>query len=216
MKHRLPLGGQYQQVIAIHAVGAGKLNFLAGTAYTWHKLNTERHATVAKASQKLKSDYRATTTQVFTELGYAVPLSERATVEPFAGLAWNQLRTRGFSESGGSAELSGQSGSHAQTSTTLGLRAHSGFTLGQVDGQLRAKLGWSHAFGDVAPQSTLAFQGGQAFTVAGAPMARNAALTELGVDMAISRHATLGLSYSGQYGGGNREHTGSLNLSWRY
>ncbi|HUG57588.1 MAG TPA: autotransporter domain-containing protein [Candidimonas sp.] len=197
-------------------VGAGKLNFLAGTAYAWHNLNTERYATVSKSSQKLTADYGANTTQLFTELGYAIPLSERVTVEPFAGLAWSRLRTRGFSESGGSAALSGQPGSDAQTNTTLGLRAQTGFTLGQAVGQLRATLGWRHAFGDVTPQSTQAFQGGQAFTVAGAPIARDAALTELGIDIAVARHATLGLSYSGQFGGGNREQTGSLNVRWRY
>jgi len=32
----------------------------------------------------------------------------------------------------------------------------------------------------------------------------------------MSRDTTLALTYSGQYGGGNREHGGSLNLRWRY
>jgi len=34
--------------------------------------------------------------------------------------------------------------------------------------------------------------------------------------VAMSANATLGLFYSGQYGGGNREHSGSLNVRWRY
>jgi fibronectin-binding autotransporter adhesin len=197
-------------------VGAGKLNVLAGTSYTWHDIGSERYANVAGASQKLTTDYGANTTQLFTELGYAMALSDLASIEPFAGLAWSDMRTRGFSESGGSAALSGQHGSDKQTSSTLGVRGHIDFSLGRSAGKLRATLGWRHAFGEVTPQSTMAFDGGQTFTVAGAPIARNAVLAELGADLAISRNATVGLNYSGQYGGGNREHAGSVNVRWRY
>lgn len=196
--------------------GSGKLNLLVGTSYTWHDVSSTRYATVSGASQKLTADYGASTTQLFTELGYAVPVSGRSTLEPFAGLAWSDLRTRAFSESGGSAALRGQSSSTQQTSSTLGLRGRSDFTLAGAEGRLHAMLGWRHAFGDVLPQSTLAFDGGQAFTVSGAPIARNAALAELGAEVAVSRNASLALNYSGQYGGGNREHAGSLNVRWRY
>ncbi|WP_454670101.1 autotransporter domain-containing protein [Achromobacter kerstersii] len=196
--------------------GAGKLNLLVGTSYTWHDVNTERYATVAGASQKLTADYGASTTQLFNELGYAMPLSDRTTLEPFAGVAWSDLRSRSFQETGGSAALTGQSSSDKQTSSTLGVRAQTDFTLAGAEGRLRGTLGWRHAFGDVLPQSTMAFDGGQAFTVAGAPIARNAAVAELGAEVAVSRNASLGLNYSGQYGGGNREHAGSLNVRWRY
>ncbi len=198
------------------AAGAGKLNLLAGAAYTWHDVSTERHASVSGVQQKLTADYGASTAQLFTELGYAMPLSDRASIEPFAGIAWSDLRTRSFSESGGSAALHGQSSSDKQTTSTLGLRAQTAFMLGRAEGRLHGTLGWRHAFGDVAPQSTLAFDGGQAFTVSGTPIARNAALAELGAEVAMSANATLGLFYSGQYGGGNREHSGSLNVRWRY
>lgn len=196
--------------------GAGKLNWLVGTSYTWHDVSTERSATVAGASQKLTADYGASTTQLFTELGYALPLADRATIEPFAGLAWSDLRTRSFSESGGSAALRGQSSTNQQTTSTLGVRAQTDFTLAGAEGRLQATLGWRHAFGDVLPQTRMAFDGGQAFTVSGAPIARNAALAELGAEVAVSRNASVGLNYSGQYGGGNREHAGSLNVRWRY
>lgn len=196
--------------------GAGKLNLLVGTSYTWHDVSTRRYATVAGDSQKLTADYGASTTQLFTELGYALPLSDGATIEPFVGLAWSDLRTRGFSESGGSAALRGQSSNDQQTTSTLGVRAQTNFTLAGAEGRLQATLGWRHAFGDVLPQTSMAFDGGQAFTVSGSPIARNAALAELGAEVAVSRNATMGLNYSGQYGGGNREHAGSVNVRWRY
>ncbi|QKH37508.1 autotransporter-associated beta strand repeat-containing protein [Achromobacter pestifer] len=198
------------------AVGAGKLNFLAGAAYTWHDVNTKRYATVAGTQEKLTADYGANTTQLFTELGYSMLLTDSTRIEPFVGFAWSDLRTRGFSESGGSAALNGQSSSEKQTSSTLGLRTQTDFDIGRAEARLHAMAGWRHAFGGLAAQTTLAFEGSQAFTVAGTPIARNAALAELGAEVAVSRDTTMALTYNGQYGGGNREHAGSLNVRWRY
>ncbi|WP_027522202.1 autotransporter domain-containing protein [Bradyrhizobium sp. Ec3.3] len=59
-------------------------------------------------------------------------------------------------------------------------------------------LGWRHAFGDTTPLSTVAFQGGSAFTVAGVPIAREAALVEAGLDLAITPTATFGGAFAGR------------------
>lgn len=196
--------------------GIGTLNLLVGAAYTWHDIDTRRYTSVSGIGQKLTADYSADTRQLFSELGYAIALSPRTRIEPFVGLAWSDLHTRSFAESGGSAALSGQSASDQQTHSTLGVRGQSDFLLGQVQGQLRATLGWQHAFDNEITYKTMAFDGGQGFTVAGAPIARNAALAELGADVALTRTTSLGLNYSGQYGNGNREHTGTLTLCWNY
>lgn len=196
--------------------GTGKLNLLGGAAYTWHDIDTRRYANVSGASQSLTADYSANTAQLFTELGYVIPLAEHMNIEPFAGLSWNYSHIDGFSESGGSAALSGQSSSEKQTSTTLGVRAKTPVSLEQVDGQLSATLGWQHALSDVVAHRTMAFNGSQYFTVASAPLARNAALVELGADVALTSTTALGLIYRGQYGEGNTEHTGMLTLSWNY
>lgn len=198
------------------AVGAGKLNFLAGAAYTWHDVNTTRYANVSGTQEKLTADYGANTTQLFTELGYAMQLTDRTRIEPFVGFAWSDLRTRGFSETGGSAALTGKSSSDKQTSSTLGVRSQTDVKIGNAEARLHATLGWRHAFGGLTPETTMAFQGSESFTVAGSPIARNAALAELGAEVAVSRDTSLGLIYSGQYGGGNREHSGSLNVRWRF
>ncbi|WZB62975.1 autotransporter outer membrane beta-barrel domain-containing protein [Achromobacter xylosoxidans] len=110
--------------------GAGKLNFLAGGAYTWHDLSTERMVRIGGATQKLQADYGASTAQLFTELGYAMRVSPALTLEPYAGLTWSDQRIRGFSESGGYAALSGQSQRNALTTTTLGLRGRHGHHAG--------------------------------------------------------------------------------------
>ncbi|CAB3638446.1 autotransporter domain-containing protein [Achromobacter pestifer] len=196
--------------------GPGKINLLVGAGYTWHNVSTTRNVAVAGAQEKLTADYGASTGQLFTELGYALPVAERSQLEPFAGVAWADTRTRGFQESGGIAALSGQSNRNSLTTTTLGLRGKTAFTAGKTEGAVRAAAGWRHAFGDVESRTRLAFDGSQPFTVTGAPLARNAAFTELGVDLAVSRSATIGITYSGQYGGGNRENAGSVGMTWRY
>ena len=62
----------------------------------------------------------------------------------------------------------------------------------------RGMLGWKHAFGDTVPTSTQAFAGSDAFTVVGAPVARNAAIIGAGLDFDIAPSARLGVYYSGE------------------
>ncbi len=196
--------------------GAGKLNVSGGLAYTWHDIRSKRNINAAGQRQDLKADYNASTGQIFTEVGYAMPLNDRITLEPFVGADFSDLRTRGFSESGGDAALSGRSNSNKVGTTTLGLHAQTTFDLGQNAGRLRGTLGWRHAYGDVNPETTMSFDGSQPFNVAGTPLARDAAVAVLGVDLAMSKNATLGLAYSGQFGDGNKQNTGTVNVSWRF
>jgi len=196
--------------------GSGKINFTAGVAYTWHDIDSKRNINAAGERQELKADYSASTGQIFTDVGYSIPLTDRITLEPFVGADFSDLRTRGFSESGGDAALSGKSSTNNVGTTTLGLRAQTTFDVKDTAGRLRGMLGWRHAYGDVNPEATMSFDGSQPFTVAGNPLARDAAVMEVGVDLAMSKNATLGLAYSGQFGDGNRQNTGTVNVSWRF
>ena len=197
-------------------LGSAKLNFSLGTAYTWHDMSTRRNTDAAGLPQTLEASYRGNTAQVFTELGYAFPVTERVTLEPFVGAGYSSLRTRAFTESGGDAALRGDSNRNNVATTTLGLHARSAESAG-ARGQVHGTLGWRHAYGDVNPASTLSFvQGGGSFTANGVPVARDAALVELGVNMDVSKRTTVGVTYGGQFGSGNRQHTGTLDVRYRY
>lgn len=197
-------------------VGPGKINLSLGAAYTWHDLKTKRDADAAGIGQKLESSYGASTGQLFGELGYAAPLNDRVTLEPFVGVGYADLRTRGFSESGGDAALNGESERNHLAAVTVGLHAKSTFESAGAAGNLRATLGWRHAYGNVDPEATLAFQGSQTFTVTGAPIARDSAVVELSVDMAVTKRTTVGLNYGGQFSSGTRRNTGSLDVKWHF
>ncbi|MGN6143207.1 MAG: autotransporter outer membrane beta-barrel domain-containing protein [Mesorhizobium sp.] len=61
-----------------------------------------------------------------------------------------------------------------------------------------------------------AFAGANSFTIAGVPIAKDAAVLEAGLDFAISERATLGLSYSGQFGSHATDNGAKANLSVRF
>lgn len=81
---------------------------------------------------------------------------------------------------------------------------------------MHAMAGWRHAFGDLDPTATLRFSDSAPFTVAGTPLARDAAVIGLGIDMRVTASTTVGVAYDGQFCGGNSQNAGSLNVAWRF
>ena len=191
-----------------------RINVLGGLAYTWHDIETTRRVT--SLGQTLKADYSAHTAQLFAEVGYAIGQYDKFGFEPFVGVSLGQQRTKGFQETGGFAALQGRSSTDDLASTTLGLRMHSDFQVAGKDARLRATVGWRHAFGDVTAEKTMAFEGGQNFTVAGAPLARNTAVLGLEGEVALSRTAALVLGYRGELGSGQRDHAANVKLRWAF
>jgi outer membrane autotransporter protein len=195
----------------------GNINFLAGASYTHNDIDTSRSVTVG-GNQSLSADYHADTTQLFTELGYAMPVGGSSMVEPYLGLAWLSQHAQGFSESGGAAALQGDGSTDDITTSTLGLRGKTMLDFGSKQATLSAGLGWRHAAGDVDPSRQMSFiQGnGAAFSVAGAPIAKDAAVVDLGAEVAVGKSTAMGLSYNGQFGSGNTDSTGSLYVKVRF
>ncbi|RUZ91426.1 autotransporter domain-containing protein, partial [Mesorhizobium sp. M7A.F.Ca.US.006.01.2.1] len=116
----------------------------------------------------------------------------------------------------GDAALTSAGTSTDATFTTLGLRGSSDFAFGGMNVTARGMLGWRHAFGDVTPTSSFAFAGGDAFTIAGVPIARDSAVVEAGLDFNMSANATLGLAYTGQFGGGTVDQGAKVDLAVKF
>lgn len=100
--------------------------------------------------------------------------------------------------------------------TTPGIRAATDISLGTMTGKLHGMLGWRHAFGDTTTHATHAFTGSDAFTVAGMPIAQDAALIEAGFDVAIRNAASLGFAYQGQFGDGATQNGFSARLNVQF
>ncbi|HEV2503731.1 MAG TPA: autotransporter domain-containing protein [Mesorhizobium sp.] len=175
----------------------GAFSLRSGLAYTWSEIDSSREVAFPGFSDSLTGSYRAGTTQVFGELGYSLKAGSVA-LEPFANLTYVNVHTNGFAEQGGASALTVQSGSNDSTFTTLGLRASTGFDIGSTKATARGMIGWRHAYGDLTPTVRQTFTGSNAFTIASAPIAEDAAVIEAGLDFAITPKATLGLSYHSQ------------------
>ncbi|OLL27441.1 hypothetical protein BTH42_33070 [Burkholderia sp. SRS-W-2-2016] len=193
----------------------GNLGLRLGTIYTWHDIDTSRSAVFAGSANQLDGSYSGGTVQVFGDVGYAINAGAVA-LEPFINLAYVHLSTNDFHEQGGIAALSSGSDNTSSTFSTLGVRAASTFAAGSIDVTAKGVLGWRHAYGSVTPTSTMAFSGGSAFTVAGVPIARDAAVIEVGFDAPIAKNATVGVSYAGQLGSGTQDHGIWGNLTWKF
>ncbi|MDR6871360.1 outer membrane autotransporter protein [Bosea sp. BE125] len=193
----------------------GALSLRTGASYSWHDVETSRTVVSSAFGSNLRAGYDAGTAQIFGEVGYRVDVGKLA-FEPFAGLAYVNLHSSGFSETGGAAALTARGDDTSLGYSTLGLRASSSFALQGMDLTLRGGLAWRHAFGDVDPTTTLAFSGSSAFSIAGIPIARDAAIVEAGLDLAIGKSATLGLAYTGQLAQDTQDHAFKGVLAVRF
>ncbi|MDH6232356.1 outer membrane autotransporter protein [Mesorhizobium soli] len=193
----------------------GDLAFRSGAAYTWHKVSTDRVVAFPGFVDSLNADYNARTAQAFGEFGYGIQAGGVA-FEPFANLAYVSLATDGFGEKGGAAALTSASSTTNATFTTLGARAATSFSLGATTATAKGTLGWRHAYGDVTPVSQMRFAGGDVFSVAGVPIARNVGVVEAGLDFALSPSAVLGVSYGGQFGSGLSDQSVKANFNVKF
>ncbi len=178
--------------------GAVALRLGATAGGTWTDVN--RTIAFANFFQGASSHVTGNIVQGFGELGYKVP-SAYGFLEPVVGGAAIHYGQDGFRESAGAASLIGLGRDYDVQTVTAGVRAEGLLPIMGLPLTSRGFLGYRHAFGDVNPNAVLAFQAGAAnFTVEGAPITRDAVVTELGVDYHSTPNWTLGIAYSGQYG----------------
>lgn len=187
-----------------------------GAAYGWHDVDAKRSVAMPGLDERLSANGKAKVFQAFGELGYGIEAG-RARFEPFASLAHVRLRTDHYAERGGASALAGGGDNTAVTFSTLGVRGE--YRLDGVAGglSLRGTLGWEHAWGDTRPEARHGFVGAaNVFSVAGAPIARDAAVIEAGLDLNLGENADLGLSYSGKVAGSSRDHGVKASVMIRF
>ena len=168
-----------------------------GASYTWNTIRTDRSVAFGSFTDRLQATYNAGVTQIFADAGYGMEMFGIA-LEPFANLAYLNLRTADFTEAGGAAALSSRADTVENVISTFGIRPSTTVDLGNFPVTLRGMAGWRHTFGSVTPSSTVAFAGGSDFTVAGAPVGRDAVVLEAGMDFSVRNNVSAGLTYGSQ------------------
>ena len=139
---------------------------------------------------------------------------------PYAALQAQDFHAPAYSESdltGGGFGLSYAAMNATDVRTELGARLDSPQVIGGMPLLLRARVAWAHdSVGN--PSLSAAFQTlpGSSFTVNGAPMPQNSALTSAGAEFYISPRWTLLAKFDGEFASGSQTYagTGTLRYVW--
>lgn len=202
-------------VMAYGGTHQGPVGLGLGAAYTFADISTSRTIAFPGFADAAAVSYGGGTAQVFGELTYDFSV-QMVALEPFADLAYVNVHTNGFTESGGAASLTGTSNDVDTTYSTLGLRVAAPLPA-DVGLTATGTLGWRHAFSTVQPATQLEFNaGGGPFTVQGTPISRDAVLIEAGLVGRIASDRTLSVTYTGQLGDHAQEHAVTLEFVQRF
>ncbi|MDO5641142.1 MAG: autotransporter outer membrane beta-barrel domain-containing protein, partial [Paracoccus sp. (in: a-proteobacteria)] len=191
---------------------SGPVALRGGLGFSSYDIESTRSIGIPGAAQVLSGDYDASAMHVFAEAGYQITTTQ-AEVEPYLNLTHIRAKRDAFTETGGNAALNVASETSRTSFATLGVRASA-----ELAPSLKGygNLGWRHAFGDVSPSLTANFDGSDAFTVFGAPVARNAAVIEAGIGYQMSPLSTLSVSYSGQISSDARNHNIGAQFAMKF
>lgn len=169
-----------------------------GGGYTWHDVSASRTVAFPGYAGINSSDYGAGLAQIFGEVGYGLSTNGIA-FEPFAGLAYVHLDGGSGTEVGSDSALAFSGGSMDTLYGTLGLRAGTSLSVAGRTLSPSFTLGWQHAFGDTTPEAVMTYAVGSApFTIAGAPIASDAAVLGAALTYELTPQASLSVRYDGQ------------------
>ena len=195
---------------------AGPLALRVGGVWIWNDIDTNRAVIFPGFFEREKANYDADTGQLFGEVAYPITRG-RFALEPFGGLAFVSIDTDSFKEKGAFAALSSRGSDQDIGYSTLGLRAAATYAWNGASVTPHVSAAWQHAFDDITPAAALAFAStGIGFDVTGTPLAEDTALIETGLDLQLSPTATLGASYSGQFGESVTDNAVKGRFTWLF
>ena len=210
------LGGVYM------GVNFGNLRLNAGALYGTNTNATTRTVNIGDVAF---AHFGGETWAAFGQAGYRFTFSQPslnafgisvANVEPFIGAAAIDVRSSTANEEGSTAALTGFGKSFVVDSTTLGARTALAFTFTpDLPIFFNGALGWQHAFGNLSPTTLAAVQGNlQSTSVVsgGVPIARNALVTQVGLNYRVKPTIKVGVTYTGQYSGHAYDNAFNANL----
>ena len=190
----------------------GNLALRAGSAYTWHRIDTSRSVNYGSQSDSLAAKYSARTQQVFAEVGYGLKAAE-VNLEPFANLTYVNFQNNGIAENGGAAALRGDRQHTDATLSTLGLRADTQWQAVT----LRGELGWQHQYGELERDTSLMFSGSHStFVVNSVPASRDGAVMKASMEVAVSKDAVLSLGYGGLVSQNHQDNRVNAGFTWHF
>lgn len=196
----------------------GRWSLRAGANRSWYDVDTRRSTAVGTTRGSMAwADYKATATTSYLEASLDIEAAN-ATISPYLAGAYTRLRTGRLVERGGDALLQVESANDGLLTSSLGVRAL--WLLGDpaTDAtHLRAEAVWQHASGDLRPDQRAAFLvGGDGFAIHGAPLARNAGLLAVGLDVGLANNTRVAVGVQGRIASGQRDVGTQVSWNWRF
>ena len=186
-------------VMLYSAYGKDSLRLNSGVVQSWYAANMKRGLSLDDQGNA-KGQVDSSSTQLFADLSRPITLSQQqdhhTTLSPFGQISQIWLQTSSFGESGATARLTGLATNANTGFGTLGARLSHQWKTSENDWQAGISAGWQRAWGTLSPTTTLAFVTGPGFTVSAAPMARDAAVIEVGIGASLGASSRFNLAYS--------------------
>lgn len=206
--------GDSGHVFAYAGGGIGDFALRAGGTYDFGNSDIQRRVAFLSETDSSNRDHQGT--QLFADLGYPMAMWS-GTLEPYAGVAFAQIDSGAFRETGGAlSSLSGVASATASLYTSLGARLRlADIDLGDgVQMAPHIDIAWRHGYGALQPAQALTFNAtGQGFTVLGASAGTEAADIDLGVAIKLAPGLSLGVGYNGAFSSSAQNHAATLSLS---
>ena len=206
-------------VMLYSAYAKDRLRLTSGVVQSWYVADMKRGLSLDdQGNAKAKVDSRST--QLFADLSSPITLSQQqdhhTTLSPFGQISQIWLQTSSFGETGARAGLTGLVTNANTGFGTLGARLSHQWTIGENDWQAGISAGWQRAWGTLFPTTTLAFATGPGFTVNAAPMARDAAIVEVGIGASLGASSRINLVYSATVARQSSSQMLQAQLQWSF
>ncbi len=193
---------------------AGPAYFASSLAFGNHWMTTNRVA----LGDQITAGFAAQSYSGRVEGGYRFTALPSFGVTPYGAVQAQDFHTPGYTETdttGGGLGLSYASMNATDVRTEVGTRLDSPTLVGGMPLILRGRVAWAHDFvGD--PALSAAFQSlpGSNFTVNGAPIPHDSALTSAGAELYLTTQLTMLVKFDGELAPGSQTYGGSGTLRY--
>jgi outer membrane autotransporter protein len=189
-------------------------------AFTNHWITTNR----AALGDQLNANFDGQSYGVRLESGYRVGVLPTLGVTPYGAVQLQDFHTQAYSESdvSGAGFVTGFGLSYAAMNATdvrteIGSRLDAPTLIGGLPLILRGRVAWAHDFvGNPALSASFQTLPGASFTVNGAPIAHDSALTSAGAELFLTPRWTLLAKFDGEFANGSQTYAGSGTLRYAW
>lgn len=170
-----------------------------GFTYTTQDRDSSRTLLVKDQLGANSVNYDAEVMQVFGEVSYKGFNRDAFTVEPYAGLSYMKISADSFTEKVGSHEFKTQLDDQKVGTVNVGVRGAMPFSVAGLNMAVKGDVGYMQFFGDKESTAKMTLGDAGTANLKGEELSGMGAVG-LGVDAAIGKNTTIGVSYTGAFG----------------